>query len=176
MTRTRSLSLALVLIVLGVWLLGCGNDDSASRIAGAQPLLVTVFPEDGATDVPTTDPIFLTFNTPMDAMSVMEYFHCSGGDEMWSWMDSLQHHGPGPGGHMRDMDHMMEWMSEFEHPGEFHWNEEMTECVFRPDGGFAPDTDYMVYLEGDVRAHSGQMMDMHHLQYDGLMIHFRTGP
>jgi hypothetical protein len=175
-TRPRFLSLALVLIVLGVWLSGCSDDDSVSRTAEVQPLLVTVSPQDGATDVPTADSIMMTFNTLMDTTSVMGHFHCSGGDEMWAWMDSLQHHGPGPGGHMGDMEHMMEWMRDIEHPGEFHWNEEMTECVFRPDGGFAPHTDYMVYLEGAVRSHGGQMMDMHHLQYDGLMIHFRTGP
>jgi hypothetical protein len=178
MTRPGFFSMALVLLAFGVWLSGCSDDDSVSRVAEVQPLVVSVSPQDGATDVPTANAIVMTFNTPIDTMSVMEHFHCSGGDEMWEWMDSLQHHGsgPGPGGHMGDMDHMMEWMRDIEHPGEFDWNDEMTECVFRPDTGFSPHTDYMIYLEGDVRSHGGMMMDMHDLQYDGLMIHYKTGP
>jgi hypothetical protein len=168
--------MALVLLAFGVWLSGCSDDDSVSRVAEVQPLVVSVSPQDGATDVPTANPIVMTFNTAMDTMSVMEHFHCSGGDEMWAWMDSLQHHGSGHGGHMGDMDHMIEWISNIEHPGEFHWNENMTECVFRPGAGFSPHTDYMIFFEGDVQSHGGMMMDMHHFQYDGLMIHFRTGP
>jgi hypothetical protein len=95
---------------------------------------------------------------------------------MWEWMDSFQHHGPGRGGRMENMEHMMDWMGDIEIPGDFEWNHEMTECVFRPDAGFSPSTDYMVYLRGDIRSHGGDLMDMHHLQYDGFMIHFRTGP
>jgi hypothetical protein len=77
---------------------------------------------------------------------------------------------------MADMDHMMDWMRDIEHAGEFHWNDQMTECVFRAAAGFMPDSDYMLYLEGDIRSHGGEMMDMNHAQYDGFMIHFRTGP
>lgn len=178
MTRSAVCSMALVVLVFGVSFSGCSDGDSVSPVAGEPPLVINVSPQNGATDVPTTAPVVMTFNTPMDTMSVMGNFHCSGGDEMWAWMDSLQHHGPGhgSGGHMNDMDHMMEWMTDIEYHGEFHWSDDMTECVFRLGAGFAPDTDYMIYLEGDVRSHGGQMMDMHNFQYDGLMIHFRTGP
>jgi hypothetical protein len=175
MTRFGFFLVAFALLTVGVWLSGCSEDDSVSGIAEAQAIVVLVSPQDGATEVATTGPVVMTFNTPMDTMSVMDHFHCSGGDEMWEWMDSLQHHGSGPGGHMDDMDHMMELMRDIEHPGEFDWNDETTECVFRPDAGFSPDTDYMIYLEGDVRSRGGNMMDMHHLQYDGIMAHFRTG-
>ena len=176
MTRFRFFSSALVLLVFGVWLAGCSDGGAVTGTAEAQPSIVSVSPADGATKVPPSSPIVLTFNEPMDTMSVMGSFYCSGGDEMWAWMDSLQHHGPGPGGHMADMDHMMEWMRDIEHPGEFDWNDEMTECAFRPDILFLPHTDYMVYLERGIRSHDGMMMDMHELQYDGLIIHFRTGP
>ena len=176
MTRTGFSAVALGLFVLGAWLSGCSEDNPVSGITEGEPSVVSVSPRDGATDVPTSGAIVMTFNLPMDTMSVMGHFYCSGGDEMWQWMDSLQHHGPGGGGGMADMDHMMEWMRDIEHPGEFDWNDEMTECVFRPDTGFSPHTDYMIYLEDGIRSQRGMMMDMHHLQYDGLMIHFRTGP
>ena len=178
MTRLGFFSMVLLLLATGVWLSGCGDDDSMSGITETQTLVISVSPQDGETAVPTADPIVMTFNTPMDTVSVMGNFHCPGGDEMWEWMDSLQHHGPGSGsgGHMNGMDHMMDWMRDIEHPGKFGWNDEMTECVFRPVGGFSPHTDYMIYLEGDIRTHGGGMMDVHHMQSDGLMIHFRTGP
>jgi hypothetical protein len=175
MIRSGFFSLALVFLAFGVGFSGCSDNDSVSPVAEVQPLVVNVSPQDGTTEVPTTNPIIMTFNIPMDTMSVMEHFHCSGGDEMWEWMDSLQHHGSGHGGHMGDMDHMMEWMRDIEYHGDFGWNDEMTECVFRPNNGFSPHTDYMIYLEGDVRSHGGMVMDMHHLQHDGLMIHYRTG-
>ena len=167
---------ALILFAFGTWISGCSDNDSVSGIAEVRPIVASTSPMNGETNVLTSSRIVMKFNIPMDTMSIMGYFHCSGGDEMWEWMDSLQHHGPGSGGRMSGMDHMMEWMRDFEHPGEFSWNEEMTQCVFRPDNGFLPQTDYMIYLEDGVRSHGGQMMDMHHLQYDGLMIHFRTGP
>ena len=77
---------------------------------------------------------------------------------------------------MGDTDHMLEWMRKIQHRGQFTWNDEMTACTFRPQGGFLPQTDYMVYLEGDIRSHGGKMIDMHQMKYDALMIHFQTGP
>lgn len=176
MTRFGIFLTTIILFTISFWLSGCSDSDSISRNVEMQPLVVSVFPQDGATDVPAAGSIVITFNTPMDTISVMEHFHCSGGDEMWEWMDSLQHHGSGSGGHVSDMDHMMEWMSDIEHHGEFDWNDNMTECEFHLDAGFSPHTGYMIYLKGDIRSQGGKMMDMHHLQYDGLMIHFRTGP
>ena len=173
MNRLICFSLTTALFALGAWLSGC-SDNSVSG-SPEVPLVVSVSPKDGATDVPTADLVVITFNTVMDTMSVMGHFHCAEGDEMWEWMDSLQHHGPGPGGHMGEMDHMMDWMRDIQLPGEFRWNDDMTECTFHPDEEFSPQTDCMIYLEGDVRSHAGMMMDMHHLQFDAVMIHFRTG-
>jgi hypothetical protein len=175
MTRFSFYITALILLTFGVLLSGCNDCDSITRNVEPKPLVISVSPQDGATDVSPAGLIVMKFNTPMNAMSVMEHFHCSGGDEMWEWMDSLQHHGSGFGRHMSDMDHMMEWMSEIEHHGEFNWNDEMTECEFHLDAGFSPHNDYMIYLKGDIRSQGGKMMDTHHMQYDGLMIHFRTG-
>ena len=177
MTRFSFFSLTMVLLVIGIWLSGCNGNDAVSVNDGPAPLqdVISVSPQDGAAGVSTAGSIVMTFNTPMDSISVMEHFHCAGGDQMWEWMDSLQHHGPGPGGHMGDMDHMMDWMTEIEHPGEFEWNDEMTECVFRPDAGFLPNTDYMIYVEDNIRTDDGHMMGIH-MQYDGFMTHFQTGP
>ena len=174
MIRLVFFSLTAGLLVFGAWLSGCSDNNSVNGSAEV-PRVVSVSPQDGATDVSTADRVVITFNTAMDTMSVMGHFHCAEGDEMWEWMDSLQHHGPGPGGHMGNMDHMMDWMRDIQLPGEFQWNDDMTECTFHPDSGFLPQTDCMIYLEGDVRSHAGMMMDMHHLQFDAVMIHFRTG-
>ena len=176
MTRLGFFSIAFVLLAFGMWLSGCNHDDPASGITDQQALVASTSPQDGATDVPTSSPIVMAFNTSMDTMSVMEYFHCAGGDEMWEWMDSLQDHHTGMGGHMTDMNHMMAWMRDFELPGRFDWNNEMTECVFHPDTGLFPHTDYMIYVEDNIRSHDGHMMNWTGLPYDGLMIHFRTGP
>ncbi len=176
MTRLGFFSIAFVLLALGIWLSGCSDDDPASSMTGQQTVVASTSPRGGATGVPTSSSIVMTFNTSMDTMSVMEYFHCAGGEDMWEWMDSLQHHHTGMGGHMTDMDHMMAWMRDIELPGRFEWNDEMTECVFRPDTEFLPHTDHMVYLEDRIRSHDGHMMDRIGLRYDGFMIHFRTGP
>jgi hypothetical protein len=97
-----------------MWLSGCNHDDPASALTDQKTLVASTSPQDGATDVPTSRPVVIVFNTSMDEQSVMEYFHCAGGDEMWAWMDSLQSHHTGIGGHMTDMDHMMAWMKDFQ--------------------------------------------------------------
>lgn len=176
MTRLAFFSIAFVVLALGMGLSGCSDDNPTSGTTDQQALVNSTSPRDGATDVPTSSPIVIAFNTSMDTMSVMEYFHCAGGAHMWEWMDSLQDHHTGMGGHMTDMDHMMAWMRDIELPGRFAWNNEKTRCVFHPDTGLLPHTDYMIYLEDNIRSHDGHMMDQTGLAYGGLMIHFRTGP
>ncbi len=176
MTRVGLFSIASVLLAFGTLVSGCSHDDPASGTTDQQTVVASTIPQDGASGVPTSSPFVMTFSMPMDTMSVIEHFHCAGGDEMWEWMDSLQHYHTGMGGHMIDMDHMMAWMNEIELRGRFHWNNDMTECIFRPDADFLPHTDHMVYLENGIRSRDGHMMDGMDLRYKGLMIHFRTGP
>jgi hypothetical protein len=77
---------------------------------------------------------------------------------------------------MMGMNHMMHWMDSIQHAGDFHWNSGMDTCVFAPDSSMMPNTDYMMFMYGDVHGHNGEMMNMSQFQYDGHMIHFTTGP
>jgi hypothetical protein len=52
----------------------------------------------------------------------------------------------------------------------------MDSCVFMPDSAMMPNTDYMMFLNGDVHSQGGMMMNMSQMQYDGHMIHFTTAP
>lgn len=140
------------------------------------PRLLSFTPADQAADVDRNPMITLTFDMPMDTHSVMSNFHLSGGAEMLEWMDSLEHHQGTGGMGMVDMGQMMGWMDEFEQGGVYHWNDNMDSCQFVPDDTLMPMTDYMIFLNGDVHCADGHLMDMHHLDYDGHMTQFRTGP
>ncbi len=144
--------------------------------AAGVPGLESVWPADGANNVSRNPIITLSFDMPMDTHSVRSNFHFSGGAEMHEWLDSLDHHQGMGGMGMIDMGHMMDWLADFEDGGQFDWNAAMDSCQFRPDSTLMSDADYLIYLYGDVHAHDGGMMDMHHLEYDGHMIRFRTGP
>ncbi len=143
--------------------------------AGA-PTLVSVMPNDGSTGVAPTSSFTMAFDMSMDTTTVMANFHLSGGDAMHLWMDSLGHHMGMGGMGMMGMDHMMNWMDSIQHDGAFHWNGSMDTCVFVPDSTMMPSTDYMMFMNGDIHAHNGEMMNMSQLEYDGHMIHFTTGP
>ncbi|MHC4356125.1 MAG: hypothetical protein ACYS0H_25765, partial [Planctomycetota bacterium] len=64
MIRSGFFSLALVFLAFGVGFSGCSDNDSVSPVAEVQPLVVNVSPQDGTTEVPTTNPIIMTFNIP----------------------------------------------------------------------------------------------------------------
>jgi hypothetical protein len=166
----------LVLVSTAIWFAGCGHDTPVSSNMSQLPTIIDVSPPDGATGIESSATITIQFDMPMAPESVMANFCLSGGDEMHEWMDSLaHHHGPG-GGHMMDMDQMMEWMHGIEMPGEYHWNEDHDFCEFVPDGGMMPDTEYMLFVNGGMRSHTGELMRTHHLRYEGYMYHFRTAP
>jgi hypothetical protein len=163
-------------VVAVIWLTGCDTEDhhrSMNNDTGQLPQIVSVYPPDGATGVATTTAVNITFDMPMDTLSVMAGFHFTGGDDMHEWMDSLEHHSNM--GTM-NMNHMMDWMDSIEYHGQFYWNENMDSCRFVPDSTLMPNTDYMLFLYGNIKSHNGMMMDRHHLDYDGYMYHFRTGP
>jgi len=167
---------AVAVVVTVIRLAGCGTENnlhSMNNDTNQLPQIVSVYPPDGATGVATTTEVSIAFDTPMDTMSVMASFHLVGGDDMHEWMDSLEHHNHMS---MMDMDDMMDWMDSIEYHGRFHWNENMDSCRFVPDSSLMPNTDYMLFLYGDLHSHDGMMMDRHHLDYDGFMYHFQTGP
>ena len=41
-------------------------------------------------------------------------------------------------------------------PGDIRWNDTYTELTFSPRQAFTPDTDYLVFLDGDLRSASGE--------------------
>jgi len=99
----------------------------------------------------------MIFDMPMDTATVMANFHMTGGGDMNMWMDSLDHHMGMGGMGMMGMDHMMDWMDNIQHDGEFRWNNGMDTCVFVPDSTMMPNTDYMMFMNGDVHSHNGGM-------------------
>ena len=179
MTRATVLLVGMTLATTMIWLWGCSDDDHGPRHGNNDtqaPQIVGVYPQDGAIGVSTAASISLKFDSPMDTTSVMAAFHLAGSSPMHDWMDTLDHyHGMGGMG-MMDMDHMMEWMDSIQYPGHFNWNSAMDSCQFIMDSPLMPNTDHMMFMYGDVKSHGGMMMDMHGLEYDGEMYHFRTGP
>lgn len=166
---------AMLLAIAALWFFGCDDDDHGPMHGdniSQSPQIVSVFPEDNATDVSTTASISIKFDSPMDTSSVMDGFHYSGGLQMHDWMDTLEHYSSMG---MMDMNHMMNWMDSIEHHGQFHWSENMDSCEFVPDSPMEPDTEYMILIYGNIRSYNGMLMDMHHLDYDGYMYHFQTG-
>jgi len=139
------------------------------------PRLVSVIPSDGSTGVSLVSALTMVFDMPMDTSTVMINFHLAGGDDMRMWMDSLDHHMGMGGMGMMDMDHMMDWMDSIQHNGTFHWNGGMDTCVFVLDSTMMPNTDYMMFMNGDVHSYMGEKMNMSQLQYDGHMSQFTTG-
>ena len=179
MKRLAILLATLAAVALVIVLAGCSSDDNESTTgpdSGAAPRIVTTYPADGATNVSRSTAVSLTFNTPMDTSSVRLGFHLAGGNQMHLWLDSLDHHYGMGGMGMMNMDHMMDWMDSIEYGGQFHWNAAFDSCQFIPDSTFMPDTDYLMFMYGNVQGRNGMMMDMDQAFADSLMFHFHTGP
>ncbi|MDF1545858.1 MAG: Ig-like domain-containing protein [bacterium] len=140
------------------------------------PKLVSAIPSDGSTGVPPNSAIMFAFDMPMDTPTVMTNLHVIGGDDMHMWMDSLDHHLGMGGMGMMGMGEMMNWMDSIQYDGLFEWSGGMDTCIFTLDSTMMPNSDYMMFLYGDVHANNGEMMNMSQQQYDGHMIHFTTGP
>lgn len=162
---------------------GTGHNDGGYHMFGfttgsdpsGAPSIVSVTPNDGSIGVAPTSSFTIAFDRPMDTNSVMINFHLSGGDAMNLWMDSIGHHMGMGGMGMMSMDHMMAWMDSIQHEGTFHWNSGLDTCIFEPDATMMSGTDYMMFMNGDIHARNGEMMNLSHLPYDGHMIHFVTG-
>ena len=179
MSRLTVLLIGIALAIAMIGLLNC-DDDHHDPMDGnnntQSPQIVSVYPQDSATGVSTAASISLKFDSPMDTTSVMANFHLAGSSPMHDWMDTLDHyHGMGGMG-MMDMDHMMEWMDSIHYSGHFQWNGAMDSCQFIMDPPLMPNTDHMMFMYGDIKGHNGMIIDMHDLEYDGYMYHFRTGP
>jgi hypothetical protein len=165
-------------IALLLWFAGCSKDNSdvTGNNSAQAPEILNIVPADGASNVQRNSGISIKFNMPMDTLSVMTNFHFSGGAGMHEWMDSLEYNQIHGGmGNMMNMEHMMHWMDSIHIGGEFRWNYTMDSCSYEPDS-LMPNTEYMIYMNGDIMSHNGTMMDMHNYNYGGSINHFTTGP
>jgi hypothetical protein len=174
--KITCLVFAATAILLVFTLTGCSDDERPTSQSDSQVQIIAVTPADGQQNVSRDIAISLVFDMPMDTMSVMSGFHLSGGEQMHEWMDSLEHHHSMGNMGVTGMGHMIDWLEEFECDGLFHWDEGMDSCEFIPDSMLLSESEYMIFLFGDVRSDDGVVMDMHHLEYDGYMVHFKTKP
>ncbi|MEW5796040.1 MAG: Ig-like domain-containing protein [Candidatus Zixiibacteriota bacterium] len=172
--------LALLPIMGAVWLIsgGCNdsNDMTGSRESTA-PAILRVHPPDGAVDVPSDASLAIRFNMPMDTASVHAGLHFTGGADMQSWMDSLDHMGGmrqiSPG----QQEQMMQWLDSLHIAGRFLWNESFDSCTYRPDSAMPVGTDHMIFLFGPMKSREGVMMNMGGsmmMSDTGFSYHFTT--
>ncbi len=167
----------LMLAALIVFIAGCSDDahDITGNNSVGSPKILSVSPADESTNVPIGSLISIKFDMAMDSLSVMNSFYFSGGDDMHDWMDSLNfYQNMGGMGNMMDMDHMMDWMDSIHISGEFQWNESMDSCQFTP-GTMMSNTEYLIYMNGDIMSQDSTMMDMSQIEYDSCMFRFTTG-
>lgn len=163
----------ITIIVSAMFLItGCSDENKAENSGqnNGNPELSSVYPPSGAVGVDRGDSIHIKFNMPMDTSSVRMSFHMAGGPGMREWMDSLDDYMGG----MMQMEHMMRWMDSIEYDGGFHWNGRMDSCIFVPTSEMMPNSEYMIYMYGEMRGMNGRMMETDSLQYDGFMHHFTT--
>ena len=169
-----------VLFIAGLLLVGCGDDESniTSNSGPDGVAIASVYPADGAVDVPTSAPIAVKFSGPVDTLSVMQNLHLAGGQPMHEWRDSLNDQGGFGMMSMNMESHMMTWMDSIHTPGEFHWNESLDSCEFVPDSTLMGATEYLCVLyEGGMQGRHGGMMGGEGHNDDGYhMYGFETGP
>ncbi len=162
--------------------MGQGNDGYHSYHFTTQPPpsgtpnIIRMWPANSESNVPVQSSIHLVFDMPMDTASVAENFHFSGGMEMEEWMDSLEQQSGMGGMGMMDMDHMMGWMDDIEHSGNFNWNNSLDSCEFIPDSTMMHNTEYMLFINGEVYGRNGMKMDFELFDDDAFQHHFRTKP
>jgi len=160
---------------------GCSSSTNSMMNGNnsVQPAILRASPVNGATGVATTASVDIKFKTPMDTVSVMTSFHFTGGSNMQSWMDSVNH--LGGLGHMdqMDMNRMMQLMDSVQIRGTFQWNQNLDSCRFIPDSAMMGATEHMIFMYGQMMSSSEMMMDMGGgmMSSDtGFTFHFTTAP
>ena len=180
MKRENLWTAGLVLLIAGLILVGCSDEDHDGMLDSDDEVvsIASITPSDGTSGVSPSSVIGIAFTGPVDTTSVMSNFHLAGGQPMHQWRDSLQHHGGFGMMHMGMEEHMMAWMDSIHVPGEFHWNERLDSCEFVPDSMLMAGTDYLCLLyEGGMRDRHGHMIGGDNHQDTGYhMYNFSTGP
>lgn len=81
---------------------------------------------------------------------------------------------------MMDRDHMMQMMDTLQMNGHFQWNAALDSCQFTPDSMMAANTGHMTFMYGQIKSHSGMMMNMGGSGMmgsdTGFTYHFTTAP
>jgi len=171
---------AITILVVGVALVGCSDDDQdvLSSNDNESVVIAAIFPADGATGVSSSTSIAVKFTGPVDTTSVMQNLHLAGGMAMHEWRDSLSHHGGFGMMNMNMEDYMMTWMDSIHTPGEFHWNGALDSCEFVPDSSLMSGTEYLCLLyEGGMHdSHGGMMGGENHNDNGYHMYGFTTSP
>lgn len=174
----RDAIISLSIFALAAMGLGCGDDhgNMMSTNGSDKSAISSVYPDEGATDVPTAAVVVVKFNRIMDTISVMNNLYLMGGQEMHDWMDTVAHHGGFGQMSMGDMDHMMNWMDSMAMPGIFSWNEALDGCEFAPTTGMIANEEHMIFInESSMMDHKGEMMgsDQGHEEFNSY--HFMAG-
>ena len=181
--KRASFHLGLTTVLIATFLLlGCYDENPVSDDEfldfSDYPTILEVTPEDGATGIDRYSSFTIRFSDGMDTSSVISNCYLSGGTGLRQWMDSASHHG-GTGGMHGGADslhdRMMDWMDSTSCTGRFDWNHDYDICTFYPDSAMHANTEYMIYITGDVRSHDNYRMQMDSLQLDGFIFSFTTG-
>lgn len=167
-----------VAVALSIWTAGCDDDHHDMMSDGtSNSMIARVYPAEGAANIAVSSSIAVKFTGPMDTSSVMNNLHLTGGDDMYTWMDSANQYGGF--GHMsiQHMNHMMDWMHTIHISGSFHWNLTLDSCEFIPDSHMTAYVAHMILMnEGGMMNHGGGMMGTDHGDEGFHTYHFTTGP
>lgn len=155
-------------VIIGIFLLlGCSKNDKLIS-APANDFVLSVQPVNGATNIPVSTTVSITFASPMNTSSVAANFGLIGGEKMYEVMDSLNHS-------MMNYSDMMDWMHSVSFPGHFQWNSNRDSCIFHPDSSLAYHTNYMIYMGRNMESmHKDGMMQHREMMGEDFITHFTT--
>lgn len=144
------------------------------------PSIDNVYPANGESNVNRYGALGIKFDHPMDTGSVNRAMRVVGGSAVKAWMDSLMHRSDSTGGGSGQMgnppdDRSMDWIDSLASRGTIYWNSASDSCAFRADSTLMPNTEYMILLDGEVRAKDGTVMDMSVFDNGCYMSFFTTG-
>ncbi|MEW6412794.1 MAG: Ig-like domain-containing protein [Candidatus Zixiibacteriota bacterium] len=143
------------------------------------PSIDNVYPANGESNVNRHGALGIKFNRPMDTASVNRSMRVVGASGIQTCMDSLMQRNDSTGGGQMGNppdDHTMDWIDSVSYTGAMHWNATSDSCVFHADSAFLPNTEHMIILTGEIRAHDGTAMDMSGYDAGCYMSFFTTGP
>lgn len=176
------LILSLSILFLGVFIVGCSDNDS--MMSSATEDQFSISPSNDAVAVRLDQKIEINFAKPMDRSIVESNFHLISqkdmADSTCPMSNSMLHSDM----NMAMMDSMkMEHLTAFHYTkGKFIWNSENTQLLFTPDSMMQPNMIYMVHFGSDMinmmnERMSGmgpRGMNMDNMKSGMMMMHFTT--